>query len=226
MEKIDLRGKKILLVTAHPDDESYLFGGLIQNAKEVNAKVDIVCLTKGGGDKKGEKIKKTRNEELKVSGKILGINKINVWDYEDGNLFKTKSSWKKKLSEFISKNKPDLLFTFDHSGISGHADHIAICVEVLKIVKSSKDIDLYWRVPDSHEKDYFSHNKHMKNSSNPTNIVKYGIVKAFRKTKSIFCHKSQMKDIKYKLHIVEWHMFNNKELYHKVNLKNKYKYRV
>lgn len=221
--------KKLLAVFAHPDDESFVSGGLFQAAKEVNIKTALVCLTRGergkNGLKKGD-LKQIREEELKRAVKILGIDELSLWNYPDANLKRTKSRWIPKVGKLIEKINPDILVTFDHSGITGHPDHIVSCHEVLNLVKNLKaKPHLFWRVPDEQEKTYFKENKAMQFASSPNFRLDYGLEQSVRKIRAIYAHKSQVQGFGFKLQILEWFLFDHKELYYKADLRKNYKFR-
>lgn len=71
--------KKILLVTAHPDDEAMFFAptisALTSRPKSDGISLFHVCLSTGDADGLGE----TRKGELQKSLDLLGIGKRNRW---------------------------------------------------------------------------------------------------------------------------------------------------
>lgn len=222
-------GKVLLAIFPHPDDESFVAGGLLQAAKEAGLKVNLICLSKGerGEDTvKKEELKKIRSRELDKATAILEIDELILLGYPDGNLRKTKGKWALKIKKLIDKTKPDIVITFDYSGITGHPDHIISCHEILKIIIDMKEKPvLFWRVPDEQEKKYFKNNKALKHASSPDHILNYGFTKSIKKIRAIFSHKSQLQGARFKLQILEWYLFDHKELYFKVDLRKKYHYR-
>ena len=93
----------VLVVIAHPDDE-ILFGGLIHAlTHQLNASVDLVCMTNGEGGFEGAKLAeplygnlklaeetigrkhlpRIRQQELFGSGRIVGIRKYFFYDQID-----------------------------------------------------------------------------------------------------------------------------------------------
>jgi LmbE family N-acetylglucosaminyl deacetylase len=223
------KGKKLLAIFPHPDDESFVAGGLFQTAKEFGLKTSLICLTRGERGMNGlktENLKQLRTKEFKRAVEILGLDKFLLWNYADADLRKTKSKWIPKVKEVLQKKKPEIVLTFDHSGITGHPDHIVSCHEILKLVKKMKtNPALLWRVPDEQEKKYFKKNKAMPYASNPNFKLDYGLEESVRKIKAVFAHKSQMQGFGFKLQILEWFLFDHKEFYHKVDLRREYKYR-
>ncbi len=225
----EYKGKVLLAIFPHPDDESFVAGGLFQVAREFGIKTIYLCLTKGerGINSLGsQNLIKTREKELKKAVKILKIDKLIQKGFTDSRLREEKSKWVKVVKDTITKEKPDLVLTFDHSGITGHPDHVVSCHEILNIIRSveNKPI-LLWRIPDKQEKDYFRLNKALIHASRANFVLNFGLMHAINKIKAIFSHQSQMKGFRFKLQIFEWFLFNHQELYYKVDLRKKYKYR-
>ena len=115
----------ILLVIAHPDDESMFFVPTITTLVH-NSNVYILCLSTGNYDGLGE----TRTKELYASGLILGIQQQNIHIINDPLLQDGKNNqW---LQENVAKQidvavklwSINKIITFDEYGVSGHENHI------------------------------------------------------------------------------------------------------
>ncbi|KAL2048128.1 hypothetical protein N7G274_000039 [Stereocaulon virgatum] len=140
-----LRGKRICLLIAHPDDEAMFFSPtvLALTAPEAGNHVKILCLSSGNADGLGE----TRKKELAASGALLGLRSVSdvlvIEDskFQDG----MKATWSTaSISQLLSSafspttNAPpkkntseptatiDTLITFDRHGISSHPNHISL----------------------------------------------------------------------------------------------------
>ncbi|MDP6278549.1 MAG: PIG-L family deacetylase, partial [Nitrospinota bacterium] len=81
----------ILNVYAHPDDES--FGNPGTNALYAGrgAAVSLICLTHGeAGETNGvcapDDLGEVRAGELRAACAVLGIRRLELWDYPDGGL--------------------------------------------------------------------------------------------------------------------------------------------
>jgi LmbE family N-acetylglucosaminyl deacetylase len=145
MNPLSLLGKNLLLVTAHPDDESFLAAGLMHLNNLAGGKNSILCATcgekgKGNFDRPvtSSQLKKIRKEELVRVSNFLKVNKLVCLNLPDGNLkFCTK-----ELSVYILKMakriKPDVLMSFGKDGVSGHMDHITIGAITKKIAGKLK----------------------------------------------------------------------------------------
>ncbi|XP_032223625.2 N-acetylglucosaminyl-phosphatidylinositol de-N-acetylase isoform X2 [Nematostella vectensis] len=122
-----LKGKKILFFTAHPDDECMFFAPSILNLSSVS-EVFLLCLTTGDYYGQGE----TRKKELQESCAVLGLSSDHVSIVQDRRLpDDPEVEWDLRLvqnllQKHISTYDIDTVVTFDGYGISGHRNHIAL----------------------------------------------------------------------------------------------------
>lgn len=143
---INYRGDKTLMVIyPHPDDETMAAGGLLLVTKELGFKTIAVLLTKGAAGQvhvhpHGKSLKELREMELKKAAKILNIDELVMGDFDDGKL--KDQNWSSWVKEQLEKYQPGIVVTYDHSGLSGHPDHIALSLEIKKLV--SKKTILLW----------------------------------------------------------------------------------
>uniref|UniRef100_A0A8C2WXB2 N-acetylglucosaminylphosphatidylinositol deacetylase n=1 Tax=Cyclopterus lumpus TaxID=8103 RepID=A0A8C2WXB2_CYCLU len=114
---------RVLIVTAHPDDECMFFAPTIINLVELNADVHLLCLSEGNYYKQGAQ----RKQELLNSCAVLGIPDSRITLPDD-----PKAEWSVPLvsSIIVQHMRAHILLfqvlTFDGSGVSGHANHTAI----------------------------------------------------------------------------------------------------
>tara|TARA_Y100001934_G_C12075771_1_gene642319 strand:+ start:119 stop:817 length:699 start_codon:yes stop_codon:yes gene_type:complete len=117
------RHEKILVVIAHPDDETLYFGGLILQSTQV----DIVCITDGNNQGNGP----ARLNCLNEAARQLGADSVRCLDFDDDPVFHLPIE---ELGEkLISIVKPDnyrAVFTHSPYGEYGHLAHMdaSICV--------------------------------------------------------------------------------------------------
>lgn len=120
--------KRVLLVTAHPDDECMFFGPMITHLSGVTPDVYLICLSDGNYEGLGSK----RSNELWNSCRKLGLNDENIRLYRHGLLpDNPKVSWSPLVIghivlQFVETLCIDTLITFDAYGVSGHSNHSAI----------------------------------------------------------------------------------------------------
>lgn len=124
--------RSILLVFAHPDDESFGFAGTILKYTQQGVPVDLICATRGEKGARldvpdGVETGVAREAELRAAAAITGIRDIYLLGYIDGDLQATDScELTEKVVQIMRHVEPEVVITFGPDGISGHPDHIAI----------------------------------------------------------------------------------------------------
>src|SRR4051794_33337935 len=124
--------QRLLLIGAHPDDESFFAAGTIAKCVSQGVKVSVVSATRGErGATAGlcsiEELPKVREEELRSAMRILGVSDIHFLPYEDQKLGTAPlEDMRATLVKIIRQTKPDVVFTFDPHGSNQHTDHLAI----------------------------------------------------------------------------------------------------
>jgi LmbE family N-acetylglucosaminyl deacetylase len=121
----------ILQIWAHPDDESYLAGGLSLRAAVNRQRVVCVTATHGeaGGDPAlaPEVVAAQRDRELAAALDVLGIDEHVQLDYADGGCAAADPrEATRRLADIIEYVQPDTIVTFGPDGVTGHADHRAV----------------------------------------------------------------------------------------------------
>lgn len=117
----DWKGKTILVVTPHPDDETFTSGGTLALLAKNGNNVQIVIYTKdnsGSNDPNmtRERLQKIRRAEEEEACEILGIPKENItWlGHDDGMLeYVDRRELTKQVAREIRKHRPDAVFTID-----------------------------------------------------------------------------------------------------------------
>lgn len=128
---------RILLVTAHPDDEVMFFGPLIYWITRLKtSEIYLLCLSIGGS--------KVRKEELWDCAKLLGIPEANVTMLMDTELPDSQSvKWPQEvvaqyILNHIESHKINAVVTFDKYGVSGHGNHISLFYGVASLCMEQK----------------------------------------------------------------------------------------
>lgn len=122
------RGRKemrVLLFTAHPDDETMFFGPTLLALGQKYSKEDyevtlyMHCLSKGMN------CGNVRLEEMKKAAPLYGVpeERLIVDDLEDGDNWSVEEV-AKRLMRTIKRWRIDVVLTFDEGGVSGHKNHI------------------------------------------------------------------------------------------------------
>ena len=123
--------RSILLVFAHPDDESSGVSGTVKKYTQRGVPVDLITATSG---QKGSRLDvpegvdtgTAREAELRAAAAVMGIRNIYLLGYMDSELHRTKrDEVVKKIKDIMQRVEPEIVITFGPDGISGHSDHIA-----------------------------------------------------------------------------------------------------
>jgi N-acetyl-1-D-myo-inositol-2-amino-2-deoxy-alpha-D-glucopyranoside deacetylase len=138
--------RTILVVLAHPDDETFGMGGTLALYVRQGVEVHLICATRGevgevpDGMMNGFKtVAELREDELKRAGEILGLTSIHFLDYRDSGMPGSPDNHHPqalaaanidevaaRVAHYIRLFKPQIVLTFDPIGGYHHPDHIAI----------------------------------------------------------------------------------------------------
>jgi LmbE family N-acetylglucosaminyl deacetylase len=135
----------LLLVHAHPDDESVATGGVMIRAHDDGHRVVLVTATRG---EEGEihnmdeasvrpRLGDVRTEELRRSAEILGVDRQAFLGYRDSGMAGTESNRDprsfhmaplaeagERLAVLLGEERPDVVVTYTSDGTYGHPDHV------------------------------------------------------------------------------------------------------
>ncbi len=123
--------RKLLCVTAHPDDEAGAFGGTLLLYAERGVETYVVCLTAGtaarnrGSARTDEELAALRRAEFAASCKVLNVAQGEVLDYPDGRL--DRADLYQAIRDLVLRIRtirPQVMLTFGpDGGLTGHVDH-------------------------------------------------------------------------------------------------------
>jgi LmbE family N-acetylglucosaminyl deacetylase len=136
--------KRLLVVMAHPDDESFGIGPLIAKYVGDGVEVSLICTTNGDIGTVDEKymqgyrtIAEMRLAELDCAAKVLGFKEVILFGYRDSGMMGNADNqhadclWHadlaavtNRVAEVMQRIKPQVVLTFDPYGGYGHPDHI------------------------------------------------------------------------------------------------------
>ena len=122
---------RLLVLTAHPDDEAGGFGGSLLLYHERGVETYVVCLTPGqaasnrGKAKSANELIAMRREEFARSCEILKVTRGEVLDFPDGELDRVDFySAIEKVTRRVREIRPQVMLTFGtEGGITAHPDH-------------------------------------------------------------------------------------------------------
>ncbi len=118
--------QRLLVVVAHPDDESFGLGAVIAAFTAGGTAVHVLCLTRGEASTLGEGVAdlaEVRRGELELAGAALGVAGTTLLDWPDGHL--------------------------DVSGVTAHPDHVAATSAAVAAATSRGLPVLAWTLPEA-----------------------------------------------------------------------------
>ncbi|KAF7588578.1 hypothetical protein BBP40_005497 [Aspergillus hancockii] len=134
------QARSVLLVTAHPDDETLFFSPSITYRRgDPNVHRSLLVISSGNYAGLGE----TRQKELHNSCEQLDISQDRCVVLDHADLQDNPRKWwdedlvKELVSSYVQKWNVDLILTFDHGGISGHVNHRSVSAGVRKYVHAT-----------------------------------------------------------------------------------------
>jgi LmbE family N-acetylglucosaminyl deacetylase len=119
----------VLAVVAHPDDESFGLGAVLDAFVSAGATTSVVCFTAGEASTLHGvpgPLHQLRANELGAAARVLGLSAATLLHYPDGNL---REQCRTTLAgEVLAATRAaplDGMVAFDLSGVTGHPDHAA-----------------------------------------------------------------------------------------------------
>ncbi len=173
----DRRRPRVLVVVAHPDDETFGCGAAIAHAVGEGAEVVVCSATAGeqGEDLSGgpsHDLARRRTAELAAAGAALGVGRTTVlgfgdsgWDGEPapGSLCAVPfTDVVRAVAGLLGELVPDVVVTMDPAGSDGHRDHARIgaatTVATRQLAGAGAPVRLYhWFLPRSLMDDWARH---------------------------------------------------------------------
>jgi len=204
---MELKGKTVVCVFAHPDDEAFGPSGTIAKLAKDN-EVYILCATRGEAAGQTQKnLGEIRSNELLKSANILGVKSVEFLGFIDGelsnNLYHQLAD---KIESRLNELKPDLLITFETRGVSGHVDHVVVSLATRFVFEKTGINELWYYCLSSLErkliKDYFVYFPDGYEKEKVDKVV--DVSDSYEtKIKAINAHESQKGDIEVIMQILE-----------------------
>ena len=125
---------RLLVVIAHPDDESGGFGGALMRTHAAGGATFVLCFTDGQaghfrhGAEGDAELGKRRRAEMDAATALLGVTEHEVLDFPDGALAEQSfSEMVGVVVERIRRWRPQVLLTFGaDGGVNLHRDHTMV----------------------------------------------------------------------------------------------------
>ncbi|MGO8772041.1 PIG-L family deacetylase [Mycobacterium sp.] len=143
----------VLAVVAHPDDESFGLGAILDAFNQAATRTAVLCLTHGEASTVrgvAGNLAELRGQEFAAAARMLGVSDLTLRDYPDGGLDQVRRS--RLVGEVIDAARAAHaagLLVFDPSGVTGHHDHaVASAAALLAAARLNLPV-LGWTLPDS-----------------------------------------------------------------------------
>lgn len=204
----------LLIVMAHPDDESMGCGGLILRHTRAGIPANLICATRGEAGWSGkptgakrEDLAQIRTGELEEAAAALAISGVELWDYPDGGVStRDQQEVTQRIWEQISKLHPKAVVSWGPDGVYGHPDHIAIGACTDSAVNAMAEGDrpaLYHLAVDQHSANFYREALRLTGDDHalPLAVADHVDVvfdldadEVMMKLRAIDCHRSQLED--------------------------------
>jgi LmbE family N-acetylglucosaminyl deacetylase len=141
--------RRILCISAHPDDNEFVIGGSVARWAREGRDVAFCLVTTGGAGvnehtPSNEGLIPIREREQRAAAKILGVKELILLGYADGTLEPTLGM-RRDLTRVIRRFRPDVVVTGDptvryyaHEYLN-HPDHRAVGSAALDAVFPSSE---------------------------------------------------------------------------------------
>ncbi|MHB8345563.1 MAG: PIG-L deacetylase family protein [Ferrimicrobium sp.] len=142
---------EVLVVCAHPDDESFGLGAVLAALSSRGTRVRFLCLTHGEASTLGatgdRPLGEIREEELIAAARVLGIDQVELFAYRDGFLDEVPVE---ELADLVDHTvlEAEALVVFDEGGITGHVDHCHATAVALRVAVRRRLPVLAWAIPE------------------------------------------------------------------------------
>jgi len=143
----------VLAVVAHPDDESFALGAILDAFARAGARVQVLCLTQGEAstlhDGVPGDLASVRQAELAAAAVALGVTQT-MHHHRDGALSEvSRTRLSTEVVAAAESGSADGLLVFDTAGVTGHRDHVAATSAGLLAAQTLNLPVLGWTLPDT-----------------------------------------------------------------------------
>ncbi len=145
---------RLLAVVAHPDDESFALGALLDRFVQRGSEVAVVCLTRGEASSLGAEaadLAAVRDAELRAAAAALGFSVTTMLGHPDGGLSEpgVGARLEADVDRAMDAFACDGVLVFDpQGGVTGHPDHEAASLAALSVARGRGIPVLGWALPE------------------------------------------------------------------------------
>jgi LmbE family N-acetylglucosaminyl deacetylase len=140
---------RLLVVVAHPDDETFGCGSLLLAAAARGWRTSVACATRGEageatpGTDSSRPLGEVREDELRAAAEVLGVHDVQLLGFADSGMEGQAAAGTLVAAEAVDvaaavaasveSVDPDVLVTLD--GSDGHRDHVAIREATISVAR-------------------------------------------------------------------------------------------
>jgi LmbE family N-acetylglucosaminyl deacetylase len=143
--------RSVLVVVAHPDDETFGLGAVIDAMTSAGAAVHVLCFTRGEASTLNERdadLPAARAEELRQASAELRVAGVTLLDYPDGGLAAApRPELEAHVISLAARHRAGGLLVFDDTGITGHRDHQTATAAAVAAARGAGLAVLAWTLP-------------------------------------------------------------------------------
>jgi len=141
----------VLAVVAHPDDESFGLGAVLDAFARCGTRTAVLCLTHGENSTVHgvtDDLALVREREFAAAARTLGVAEVSLLAYPDGALATVcRSRLVGDVLDAARAARAEGLLVFDLSGVTGHPDHAAASEAALLAADGLDLCVLGWTLP-------------------------------------------------------------------------------
>ncbi|MEV4708527.1 PIG-L family deacetylase [Actinoplanes sp. NPDC049316] len=143
--------ERVLAVVAHPDDESFALGAVLDGLVARGVPVSLLCFTHGEASTlhgRAGDLATLRDTELRSAAAVLGVEPVELLDYPDGRLDRHPlDDLAGHVRRLIAAQRPSHLLVFDTGGVTAHPDHQQATRAALAAARATGRAVLAWALP-------------------------------------------------------------------------------
>jgi LmbE family N-acetylglucosaminyl deacetylase len=144
---------RLMVVVAHPDDETFGFGSLLLHAAALGMTTTVVCATRGEAGERADlpgaaepALSVVRERELRTAARALGVTRVEVLDFTDSGMSGDVGAGTlcgaplgqlhDQVIALLEDVRPNVVVTLDAG--DGHRDHARIRDATLAAVDAAR----------------------------------------------------------------------------------------
>ncbi|MBI9043396.1 MAG: PIG-L family deacetylase [Anaerolineaceae bacterium] len=162
MKEKNINGKQqtMLVVVAHPDDETFGMGGTLAYYANKNVKIHLIVTTNGAAGEvdpqfleEFNSIAELRAHELHCAANTLGLSSVDYLIYRDSGMSGSDENQHpdslnmapldqvaENVLGYVHKYQPQVIITHDPMGGYGHPDHIKTHHATMKAFQDAREL--------------------------------------------------------------------------------------